>query len=69
MHSSRARFDQFTRDGGSGPGSTIWTGESGVLVVIVVLLFAFAFALVLRPWPVRRSPEEEPASTVSAKTA
>jgi membrane protease YdiL (CAAX protease family) len=53
--------DRFTR------GSTIWTGESGILVVIVVVLFALA--VVARPWPVRRSPDEEPGSTISAKTA
>jgi uncharacterized protein len=60
-------FDRFTRGRGWGPGATIWTGESGVLVVIVVLLFALA--VVSRPWPVRRSPREEPASTLGAATA
>jgi membrane protease YdiL (CAAX protease family) len=63
----QSSFDRFTRGAGSGQGSTIWTGESGILVVIVVVLFALL--LVARPWPVRRSPEEEPVSIISARTA
>lgn len=72
LHSSwnaliQGSFDRFTRGGGEGPDASIWTGEAGILVVVVVVLFALA--VVIRPWPMRRSPGEDPASTLSAKAA
>jgi membrane protease YdiL (CAAX protease family) len=72
VHSSwnaliQGSFDRFTRGAGPGQGSTMWTGESGILVVIVAVVFALLF--VARPWPVRRWPQEEPGSTISVKTA
>jgi membrane protease YdiL (CAAX protease family) len=59
-------FDRFTQGGDSARNATTWTGESGVLVVGVAVLFALL--LVIRPWPVRRSPADEPTRTVSVKT-
>ena len=63
----QSSFDRFTQGGDPSHGSTIWTGESGILVVTFAVLFSLP--VVIRPWPVRRSPKEEPVSTISAKTA
>jgi membrane protease YdiL (CAAX protease family) len=60
-------FDRFTRGGDAAHTSTIWTGESGIVVVAIDVLLALA--LVVRPWPVRRSPNAEPTLRVSVKTA
>jgi len=60
-------FDRFTAGGNASRTTTIWTGESGILVVLVDVIFAIA--LMYRPWDARRSPEEEPMATFSVRNA
>lgn len=56
-------FDRFTAGNNAAHASTIWTGESGVLVVAVDVLFTLL--LVIRPWPFRHTPRDEPERTMS----
>jgi membrane protease YdiL (CAAX protease family) len=60
-------FDAFTRGGGASHTTSIWIGESGILVVAVNI--ALVALLVWRPWPVRRSPGGEARMSLSARTA
>jgi membrane protease YdiL (CAAX protease family) len=60
-------FDVFTQGGGASHTTSIWIGESGILVVAVNV--AAVVLLVLRPWPVRRAPGQEPELSLSARTA
>jgi membrane protease YdiL (CAAX protease family) len=60
-------FDRYTSGGGGVRTTSIWVGESGLLVVAVNV--AVVALLTLRPWPVRRSPREEPRASLSARTA
>lgn len=53
-------FDGFTRGGDSARTTSIWIGESGVLVVVASLLCAAV--LVRRGLVVRRRPDEEPTT-------
>lgn len=56
-------FDASTRGGSATRSSSIWVGESGLLVVAASALVA---ALVLpRAWPVRRSPRESSPATLT----
>ncbi|HEU4412907.1 MAG TPA: CPBP family intramembrane glutamic endopeptidase [Polyangiaceae bacterium] len=56
-------FEAFTRGGLAPPRPSLWTGESGLLVVAAIA--ALALAYVARPWPLRRSPAERPAGSMS----
>jgi membrane protease YdiL (CAAX protease family) len=60
-------FDVFTRGGGAAHTTSIWIGESGILVVAVNI--AAMAVLVWRPWPVRRSPSDDARMSLSARTA
>jgi membrane protease YdiL (CAAX protease family) len=60
-------FDRFTLGGNASKGTTLWTGEAGILVVAVTCLFAAA--LVWRPFEVRRSPRDEPTGTLDRRSA
>ena len=60
-------FDAFTRGGNAAHTSSIWIGESGIVVVVVNVLLALL--VVIRPWPVRRFPRDEPTQWVSVRSA
>lgn len=49
-------FDGFTAGGDASHGTTIWTGESGVLVAVVSL--GFALVAVRKPFAAFRSPDD-----------
>ncbi len=51
-------FDRYTAGGDTSHGSTIWTGEGGILVAVTSAVVALA--LMLRAWPVRLRPRAEP---------
>jgi uncharacterized protein len=58
-------FDAFTVGGDAARGTTLWTGEGGILVVLVNA--AFALALVARPFEAKRSPREPPFATLDVR--
>ena len=60
-------FDRFTRGGDAAHTTSIWIGESGVLVVAIDVLLAIV--VVARPFAVRRTPGETPARQLSVRTA
>ncbi len=60
-------FDRFTAGADASGGGSIWTGESGFVVVAVNLAVAIAF--VARPWPVRRTPAEPATMTMGLRSA
>ncbi len=60
-------FDPFTAGGNASHTATIWTGESGILVVAVDVLFAAL--LMRRPWLARRRPGGEAIATFSLRNA
>lgn len=60
-------FDRFTAGGDPSKGTTLWTGEAGILVVLVQC--ALAAALVWRPFEVLRSPQDDPSGTLDRRTA
>ncbi len=60
-------FDRYTRGGGASHTTSIWIGESGILVVAVNV--ALVLLLTWRPWPVRRAPRAEPELGLGAGAA
>lgn len=60
-------FDGFTVGGNTSHTTTIWTGESGILVVVVNVLLAVL--LLLRPWPARRTPKGEAMAMFGLRNA
>ena len=50
-------FDKFTVGGGASHTTSIWVGESGILVVAASALVALA--IVWRPWHARRTPSDD----------
>jgi uncharacterized protein len=52
-------FEAFTAGSASPLRSSLWVGESGLLVVAATA--ALVLAYVMRPWPVRRTPNERSA--------
>jgi membrane protease YdiL (CAAX protease family) len=60
-------FDRYTAGGDASHGSTLWTGEGGVLVAASSAVVALA--LMVRPWPVRARPRGEPLRALGIGSA
>jgi CAAX protease family protein len=60
-------FDRYTSGGSANRGSTLWTGESGILVVLTSIVFALILAR--DGFPIRRTTREEPTSTLALRDA
>lgn len=50
-------FDRYTAGGDASHGTTLWTGESGILVVAVAVITTIV--VIRRSFPLRRTPSEE----------
>ncbi|HEX7666482.1 MAG TPA: CPBP family intramembrane glutamic endopeptidase [Polyangiaceae bacterium] len=59
-------FDRFTLGGDEARTTTIWTGESGILVAAVSVVVALVMAW--KAWPARRTPDEEPFAKLDRRT-
>ena len=55
-------FDRYTAGGDVARATTIWTGESGYLVITTTAFLAFLVAR--KPWSMRKRPDEAPFATL-----
>jgi membrane protease YdiL (CAAX protease family) len=60
-------FDRFTHGGDPSHGTTLWTGEGGILVAAASVLGALL--VYIRPIPIRRAPADAGDESITLRTA